>query len=65
MIDDNAPVATDLTVGTPQNVAATFNLTATDPDSDPLTFAIVSGPANGTMTLNAAAEVLTTTTNLT
>lgn len=42
------------TAGTPLNVAAPGVLTAdSDPDGDPITAVLVSGPTNGTLTLNS------------
>ena len=43
------PVADDQQVATDEDTALAVTLTATDPDGDPLTFAIVDGPANGSL----------------
>lgn len=43
------PVANNQTVTTQQDTTATVTLTATDPDSNPLTYSIVDGPAHGTL----------------
>jgi filamentous hemagglutinin family protein len=49
------PVAGNDTAATTQNVAVIINVMAndSDADSDPLTAALVNGPANGTLTQNA------------
>ena len=47
---NNAPTADAQGVAATEDSAAAITLTGSDPDSDPLTFAIVSGPANGTLT---------------
>lgn len=46
---NNPPVAYDQTVETTQNTSVDITLVAADPDSDPLTYAIASDPANGTV----------------
>lgn len=46
-IKNNPPVAYDQTVDTTQNTSVAITLTAADPDGDPLTYTIASGPANG------------------
>jgi hypothetical protein len=56
---NNAPVANNGAVTTDQEAAVAITLTATDADADPLTYAIVSGPTNGT--LSGAAPNLTYT----
>lgn len=43
------PVAAGQSVGTTRNTAVTITLTGSDPNGDPLTFSIVSGPASGTL----------------
>ncbi|MGZ4780124.1 MAG: tandem-95 repeat protein, partial [Thermoanaerobaculia bacterium] len=45
-----APVANAQSVTTDEDVAKSITLTGTDPDSDPLTFAIAAAPAHGTLT---------------
>ena len=37
-------------VTTPEDTALAITLTGSDPDLDPLTFAIVTGPTNGALT---------------
>ena len=46
---NDAPVADDQAVVTSEDTALPITLTASDADGDPLTFAIVAGPANGTL----------------
>ncbi len=48
------PVASDGTLATNQDTAATGTLKASDPDGDALTFSIVSQPSNGSVTLDDA-----------
>ncbi len=50
------PVASDITsaVSIPNNTATNISLTATDPDSDTLTYSIVSQGSKGTATVNAS-----------
>ena len=45
-----APVASDQSVTTPEDTAKAITLSATDADGDPLTYAVVTGPAHGTLT---------------
>ncbi|PXA04418.1 hypothetical protein DDZ13_07760 [Coraliomargarita sinensis] len=47
---NNAPVADDQSVSTDEDTSVAVTLTATDVDGDPLTYAVVTGPANGTLT---------------
>lgn len=46
---NNTPVATDGTVTTDEDTAAAVTLSATDADSDTLTYSIVSNPSHGTL----------------
>ncbi|PYQ88475.1 MAG: adhesin, partial [Acidobacteria bacterium] len=46
---NDAPVANAQTVTTAEDTAKAIVLTATDVDGDPLTYAIVAGPAHGTL----------------
>jgi predicted outer membrane repeat protein/VCBS repeat-containing protein len=48
------PVAADQSVMTSEDTAVSGTVTANDPDGNPLTFALVIGPAHGTMQLNAS-----------
>jgi VCBS repeat-containing protein len=59
---NNPPVADDLTVTTDEDTAAAITLTGSDPDGDPLTFSVVAGPSNGT--LSGTPPDLTYTPNL-
>lgn len=43
------PVSNDQTVATSENTPVSINLTASDPDTDTLSFSIVTPPANGTL----------------
>jgi hypothetical protein len=58
---NRAPVAANQIVSTTQGVAAAITLSATDADSDPLTYAVASAPAHGT--LSGTAPNLTYTPN--
>ena len=46
---NDPPVAQSQTISVPQNGALPIKLSATDPNGDALTFAIVSGPSHGTL----------------
>ncbi len=46
---NDAPVADSQSLTGAENVAINITLTATDDDSDPLTFSIASNPSNGTL----------------
>lgn len=46
-IKNNPPVAYDQTVDTTQNTSVAITLIAADPEGDPLTYTIASGPTNG------------------
>src|SRR5207249_5222064 len=56
---NDAPVATDQAITTDEDTPKPVNLTATDIEGSPLTYAIVTGPAHGT--LNGTAPTLTYT----
>jgi len=58
---NNAPVAQGQSVTTPEDTAKSITLVATDADGDALTYAVVSGPANGS--LSGTAPSLTYTPN--
>ena len=58
---NDAPTATPQSVSTTEDTAVSITLTGTDPESDPLTFAVVTQPANGT--LSGVAPNLTYTPN--
>ena len=59
---NNPPVANDQSVITNEDTAVDITLTATDPDDDPLTYTVVTLPANGELT--GTAPYLTYTPNL-
>ncbi|MBI1929575.1 cadherin-like domain-containing protein, partial [Candidatus Poribacteria bacterium] len=56
------PVATSRSVTTVEDTAILITLTGSDPDKDPLTFTVMTQPANGTLT--GTAPNLTYTPNL-
>jgi hypothetical protein len=47
---NTAPVASTLSTSTAQNNSKAITLTATDANSEPLTYSIVTAPSNGTLT---------------
>ena len=49
-VTDTAPAATSQSITATSGIATVVTLAGTDADSDPLTFAIVTPPANGTLT---------------
>ena len=49
VVVNNPPVANDQAVSTPEDTALLITLTGSDPDGDAITFAIVTGPANGAL----------------
>ena len=51
-VTDNPPVTTDISLTTNINIPVSGQVTATDPDGDPLTYTLLSPPANGTATVN-------------
>ena len=59
--NNNAPVANDQAVETDEDTSVAITLTASDDDLDPLTYVVVSGPSNGS--LSGAAPDLTYTPN--
>ena len=62
-----APVATDVSITTNEDIASgTITLTATDPETDPVTYVIVANPANGVLNsfdANAGTVVYTPNSN--
>jgi hypothetical protein len=50
---NRAPVASNLAVALAEDTSSSVTLSATDADNDPLTFAVLSGPAHGTLTGDA------------
>jgi len=47
---NTAPVASNITTSTPENTTKPITLTATDANSDPLTYSVVTSPTQGTLT---------------
>ena len=47
---NTAPTAAPKTVSTPEDVAAAITLTGSDPEGDPLSFAVATGPSHGVLT---------------
>ena len=56
---DDPPIAEDQSVFTPEDTSVAITLTATDPEGQSLSYAVTSGPANGS--LSGAAPNLTYT----
>ncbi len=56
-----APVCSNDSISTSSNTAKAFTLACTDANSDPLTYSIVSGPANGTLSGTGASRTYTPT----
>ena len=56
---NHAPVANDGTATTPQDTAKSVSLEASDADGDALTYAIVAGPAHGTLSGSGASRTYT------
>ena len=56
---NTAPIANAQSVTTNQGVAKAITLTGSDVDNDPLTYAIATGPAHGTLTGNGANRTYT------
>lgn len=61
-VPNNPPVANNQSVITNEDTPLAITLTATDPDGDPLTYSIVTNPANGV--LSGTAPTVTYTPNL-
>ena len=49
---NNPPVTQNYNVSTPEDVAVTGTVTATDPDRDPLTYSLLTPPTDGTAAVN-------------
>jgi len=60
---NDAPTATAQSVSTAEDTPLAITLSGTDPESDPLTFAVVSGPSNGTLSGTAPNLTYTPNTN--
>ena len=59
----DAPVASNQSITTPEDVAKAFTLVASDPDGDALTYIIISGPSHGTLSGTAPNLTYTPTAN--
>jgi hypothetical protein len=62
-ITNTPPVANDQTVTTSKNTATSITLTATDADNDPLTYSIVTQPANGSLSGTPPSVIYTPNSN--
>jgi PKD repeat protein len=60
---NNPPVAYDQSVTTPEDTPKDITLTASDPDSDPLTYFIVTGPSHGSLSGSPPSVTYTLTPN--
>ena len=60
---NHLPVASDGTAATDEDTAVVVNLSATDADGDPLTFAIVDGPLHGVLSGSGATRTYTPAAN--
>jgi hypothetical protein len=60
---NNPPVAFPATVATNEDTPASIPLSAQDPDGDPLTYRVVTGPAHGTAVLSGATATYTPAAN--
>jgi endonuclease I len=60
---NDAPVATPQSVSTPEDTAKVVTLAGTDEDGDPLTYAIASQPAHGTVGLAGSQATYTPAAN--
>jgi hypothetical protein len=60
---NDAPVAHDQSVTTPEDTPVAITLTGSDVDGDSLTFSVVSGPANGTLSVSGNFVVYTPALN--
>jgi VCBS repeat-containing protein len=60
---NDAPVASDLSLKTAEDTAVNGAISATDPDSDPLSYSVSGNPANGTVVLNPSTGTFVYTPN--
>ncbi|NQV73659.1 tandem-95 repeat protein [bacterium] len=60
---NSAPVATNVSGSGNEDVAASVTLSATDANSDPLTYSVVAQPTNGTVTVSGATATYTPSAN--
>jgi VCBS repeat-containing protein len=56
---NHPPVANNQSVTTNEDTSVSGTVTATDADNDPLTFAVVTSPAHGTLTFNGTTGAFT------
>ncbi|WJH41457.1 Ig-like domain-containing protein [Aliirhizobium terrae] len=57
---NDAPVATDQLISTPEDTPIAGTIAASDVDGDPLTYVVTSQPANGRVTIDASGAYLYT-----
>src|SRR6185503_10358799 len=60
---NDAPMANNGTATTAEDTAVNITLTGSDPDADPLTFAVVSGPSHGSLSGSGATRTYTPAAN--
>jgi hypothetical protein len=60
---NDRPTANDRTATTAEDTAGNITMTGSDPDNDALTFTIVSGPTNGTLSGTGATRTYTPAAN--
>ncbi|MBC8295423.1 MAG: phosphoenolpyruvate carboxylase, partial [Pelagibacterales bacterium] len=63
LVNQNAPVASNVSAATVKNTNASIHLVASDEDFDTLTYSIVSNPSNGSVNLSGATVTYTPTTD--
>jgi hypothetical protein len=63
LLSNLPPVATAQSITIAKNTSANITLAATDPNNDPLTYSVVTAPANGTLTGSAPNLVYTPNAN--
>ena len=59
IVVNDPPTADDQTVSTDEDTAVSITLTGSDPEGDPLTYNVTSGPSDGTLTGNGANRTYT------
>ena len=62
---NRAPVPQNQSLTTPLDTAVSITLAATDPNGDPLTYAVVTSPAHGTLSGTAPNLIYTPATGYT
>ena len=63
VLAQSSPLPGSLSIGLQKNTSSNIFLVATDAENDPITFAIASQPANGTVSLTGSYVVYTPTTD--